>query len=368
MPTPPTVVRLLPTRGLKARLAINHAWAAVALILTGAATLAGGDPHHGHGGWHLVVAVLAILAGVAVLVAIARELATYDARHHAAVGWAEVFAGIMLVVEGLEHLKFTKFVQPALGYFVAGGLTLYIGLNLARFTGLRVLRLDDEGLFARITPLRWLRAAWSDVALLSTDARGMTIERVRGGRRRLDFGAVANRDEALAMLRLHAARNGVPTGALPPAAQRVQEALRARGSAARVVTLERPGHTATEAAQVLDCDVARIVKSLVFRGAGSGQPLLVLASGANRVDESRLAALAGEPAGRATPEFVREHTGFAIGGVAPLGHPAALPTWIDQDLLQHPSVWAAGGTPEAFVRLDPHDLAGLTGGTVTAIR
>lgn len=130
--------------------------------------------------------------------------------------------------------------------------------------------------------------------------------------------------------------------------------------------------TAEDAARAIGCQVAQIVKSLVFDlvdGDGAPRPVLALVSGVNRLDESRLAAAAG--GGRATrvdADRVREVTGFPIGGVPPFGHPAPLPTFVDPDLLDHAEVWAAGGTPRSVFALDPADLVRVTGGTVTPLR
>ena len=113
--------------------------------------------------------------------------------------------------------------------------------------------------------------------------------------------------------------------------------------------------------------VAQIAKSILFRGAVSGQPVLVVASGVNRVNEQAAAALAGEPLEKASPDFVRAATGYAIGGVAPVGFPAPIATRIDQDLLQFEEVWAAAGTPFAVFSLDPHHLSEITGGAVARL-
>ena len=155
---------------------------------------------------------------------------------------------------------------------------------------------------------------------------------------------------------------------LPPAAQRVQEALIALGRTYVVHQLDRSTRTAAEAAEAVGCQVGQIAKSLVFRGETTGRPVLAIACGANRVSEARLADLMGEPMGRATPEFVRQATGFAIGGVPPLGHAAPLPIYIDEDLLQFEVIWAAAGTPHAVFPLPPGDLPALTGGRVVALR
>jgi prolyl-tRNA editing enzyme YbaK/EbsC (Cys-tRNA(Pro) deacylase) len=154
---------------------------------------------------------------------------------------------------------------------------------------------------------------------------------------------------------------------LSASAQKVQDALVALGVSCRVVELPASTRTAQEAASAVGCTVGQIVKSLVFRATQTGKPLLVIASGANRVNEARLAELAGEPVGKADAAFVRAHTGFAIGGVAPLGHPAPIETYIDADLLQYAEIWAAAGTPNAVFALTPADLQMITGGRVVAI-
>jgi prolyl-tRNA editing enzyme YbaK/EbsC (Cys-tRNA(Pro) deacylase) len=157
------------------------------------------------------------------------------------------------------------------------------------------------------------------------------------------------------------------SASLSASAQRVQDALMALGLPCRVVELPASTRTAQEAADAVGCLVGQIVKSLVFRGARTDSPILVLASGANRVNEARLGELAGEPIAKADAAFVRAHTGFAIGGVAPLGHPAPLKTYIDADLLQYAEIWAAAGTPNAVFALTPADLQMMTGGKVVTV-
>src|SRR5216683_2810759 len=120
---------------------------------------------------------------------------------------------------------------------------------------------------------------------------------------------------------------------LPDSARRVQEALDRSGLAFRVVEMPASTRTAKEAAAAIGCTVAQIAKSILFRGAVSGSPLLVVASGGNRVNEQAVAALAGEPLEKASPDFVRQATGYAIGGVPPAGFPTPIATWIDRDLL-----------------------------------
>lgn len=156
--------------------------------------------------------------------------------------------------------------------------------------------------------------------------------------------------------------------ALSPAARHVQEALRLLGRDYVVRELPQSTRSAAEAAQAVGCQVGQIAKSLVFRARLSDRAVLVIASGANRVDEARLAELLGEAVGRADPDFVRRHTGYAIGGVAPVGHATALPVFIDADLLGYEQIWAAAGTPHAVFPLPARDLPALTGGQVVAIR
>jgi len=155
---------------------------------------------------------------------------------------------------------------------------------------------------------------------------------------------------------------------LSGSAQRVQAALAAAGVASVIVEYDVPARTSAEAAAVLGCSVAQIAKSLVFRAAASGTPVLVIASGANRVDERKIAAQIGEAIGKADAAFVRECTGYAIGGIPPLGHAQALATLIDRDLLQHDVVYAAGGTPHAMFPIAPGDLVRVAGGTVADVK
>jgi prolyl-tRNA editing enzyme YbaK/EbsC (Cys-tRNA(Pro) deacylase) len=151
---------------------------------------------------------------------------------------------------------------------------------------------------------------------------------------------------------------------LPASAQRVQDALAAAGSRARVRELAIAARTAQQAADALGVDVGQIAKSLIFRGASSGRAVLVIAAGDRRVSESKIAALAGEPIERADPQFVRQHTGFAIGGVAPLAHVAPITTYIDASLQRFETVWAAAGTPHCVFPISPADLARISGGLV----
>lgn len=142
--------------------------------------------------------------------------------------------------------------------------------------------------------------------------------------------------------------------------ERVARALAERGHGA---TIESVDESTRSAAEALGVDVGQIAKSLVFRGVDSGDALLVIASGDRRVDEAVLAGLAGEGIGRADAGFVREHTGFAIGGVAPVGHPRPLRCWLDDALWRFERLWAAAGSPFAVFPVAPSALPELTGGT-----
>ena len=155
---------------------------------------------------------------------------------------------------------------------------------------------------------------------------------------------------------------------LSPSAQKVQRALNALGLTLDVVELPASTRTAPEAAAAIGCSVGQIVKSLVFKGKRSEKPVLVIASGANRVSEKKIEALIGEPLGKADADFVRQHTGFVIGGVPPLGHLEPIQTFIDEDLLQYETIWAAAGTPNAVFRLDPPGLLRMTGGEVCDLK
>lgn len=155
---------------------------------------------------------------------------------------------------------------------------------------------------------------------------------------------------------------------LSAAARRIEDALAARGMAGRVREMPDSTRTSAEAAAAIGCGVAQIAKSLVFRGRSSGAAVLVVASGANRVDERKLAAAAGEKIARADPDFVRAATGFAIGGVPPFGHPAPIRTFVDRDLLGLDPLWAAAGTPFAVFRLTAAELLALTGGAAADLR
>lgn len=154
---------------------------------------------------------------------------------------------------------------------------------------------------------------------------------------------------------------------LSPSAAKVQEALRARGFANEVIERAQSTRSAAEAAAAVGCTVGQIAKSIVFRAKGSGRAILVVASGPNRVNEKAIEALIGEKLGKADADYVRDRTGFVIGGVPPLGHATRLETFIDQDLAAFPEIWAAAGTPNAVFKLTPDELRRMTGGQVVSI-
>lgn len=155
---------------------------------------------------------------------------------------------------------------------------------------------------------------------------------------------------------------------LSPTARKVQDMLTGMGFACQVIEFAESTRTAQEAADRVGCALGQIVKSLIFKGLSSGKSVLVLTSGANRVDEKRISAYAGEQIGRADADFVRAVTGFAIGGVPPLGHPQPIETYLDEDLLQYATIWAAAGTPNAVFELTPADLQKMTGGKVVRVK
>jgi Cys-tRNA(Pro) deacylase len=155
---------------------------------------------------------------------------------------------------------------------------------------------------------------------------------------------------------------------LSPSAQKVQDALHALGFDLTVIEHAESTRTAQEAADRVGVKLGQIVKSLIFKGKKTGKAILVLTSGANRVDEKRIKAYAGEKIGRAEPDFVREVTGYAIGGVPPIAHFQQMETYLDEDLMQYDVIWAAAGTPNAVFELTPEDLRAMTKGRVERVK
>lgn len=155
---------------------------------------------------------------------------------------------------------------------------------------------------------------------------------------------------------------------LSSSAQKIQDLLRSLGYDYTVIEHAESTRTAQEAAERAGCELGQIVKSLIFKGKESGKPILVLTSGANRVDEKRIAGYAGEAIVRADVDFVRTVTGFAIGGVPPIGHAQKMETYLDEDFLQYQTIWAAAGTPNAIFELKTKDLQKMTGARVVRVK
>ena len=155
---------------------------------------------------------------------------------------------------------------------------------------------------------------------------------------------------------------------LSPSAQKIQNLLNSLGYNYTVIEHAESTRTALEAAERAGCELGQIVKSLIFKGKESGKPIIVLTSGANRVDEKRIRGYAGEGIGKADADFVRAVTGFAIGGVPPLGHVHKVETYMDEDFLQYEIVWAAAGTPNAIFELKTSDLQKMTDAKVVQVK
>ncbi|HQS83759.1 MAG: hypothetical protein B7Y25_02365 [Alphaproteobacteria bacterium 16-39-46] len=156
---------------------------------------------------------------------------------------------------------------------------------------------------------------------------------------------------------------------LAKSAQSVQDALDRKGLECIVRMLEESTRTAHEAAETLGCDVSQIVKSLIFKTKLTQRPVLILASGSNRVNEKIIESYLGEEILKADADFTREITGFAIGGIPPIGHLQKIDLiFIDEDLLKLESLWAAAGTPNAVFNLHGKDLCTLTEGRVVTLK
>ena len=154
---------------------------------------------------------------------------------------------------------------------------------------------------------------------------------------------------------------------LSASAQKVQESLRNLGINCQVVELPGSTRTAADAASAVGCRVEQIAKSIIFQGKASGRPVMVIASDSNRVNEKKLRDLISEPVKKADADFVRLHTGFAIGGVPPVGHANPIKIFIDQDLMGYAEIWAAAGTPHAVFKLTPQELTLMTKGRTVDI-
>ena len=150
-----------------------------------------------------------------------------------------------------------------------------------------------------------------------------------------------------------------------PQALRVQAAL---GPSYTVVEFDESTHTAQDAANAIGCDVAQIAKSILFRTAQTGRAVLVITSGRNRVDDKKIRALLGEKIERASAEFVKEMTGFEVGGVPPVAHAHPCTVFIDQDLRAFPTIWAAGGTGNAVFEIGFDELVTASGAMVRGVK
>jgi prolyl-tRNA editing enzyme YbaK/EbsC (Cys-tRNA(Pro) deacylase) len=153
-----------------------------------------------------------------------------------------------------------------------------------------------------------------------------------------------------------------------PTALRTSQLLRDAGIDANVVEFEQTTRTSAEAAAAIGCSIGEIAKSIVFRGKDSGQAIVVIASGDNRVSEAKVAAKLGESLLRADADFVRTATGYAIGGVAPIGHSQPVRLLLDKDLQRFETLWAAAGTPFSVFPLTPDQLRRLTGAEWADVR
>jgi len=143
-------------------------------------------------------------------------------------------------------------------------------------------------------------------------------------------------------------------------ARKVQDELKQMGVKLQVVELPQTTRTAQNAADAIGCEIGQIVKSIILRTKMSSRALCVLTSGTNQVDEKKVERWIGEPIKMADPDFVKNATGFSIGGVAPVGHSNPIITLIDEDLLNYAEIWAAAGTPNAVFRLTPMELLRIT--------
>lgn len=146
--------------------------------------------------------------------------------------------------------------------------------------------------------------------------------------------------------------------------KRVQRALEAAGVAAEVVEMAEGTRTAADAAAAVGCEIDQIAKSIIFRGETSGAAILFLTAGGNQVDAGKASALAGEPLGKADAALIRAQTGFAIGGVAPVGHLSPIRAFWDARLSAFDRVWAAAGTPRHVFAIAPAQLQEISGATL----
>lgn len=155
---------------------------------------------------------------------------------------------------------------------------------------------------------------------------------------------------------------------LKKSAEKVQTTLNEFGLELNVMELSDSTRTAQEAANTIGCTVSQIAKSLIFKGKTSQKPILIVASGTNRINEKAIKEHIGEKLEKADADFVLENTGFAIGGIPPIGHKNPIATFIDEDLMQYEEIWAAAGTPNSVFKLTPKILAEITRGSIICVK
>lgn len=155
---------------------------------------------------------------------------------------------------------------------------------------------------------------------------------------------------------------------LSKSAERVQQVLNKFGLELKVVEFSDSTRTSEDAANAIGCSVGQIAKSLIFKGKNSQKPILIIASGVNRVNEKKIRDYIGENIEKADADFVLLHTGYAIGGIPPVGHKKYIKPLIDEDLLQYEEIWAAAGTPHAVFSITPKDLQRITEGDVVSVK
>ncbi len=150
--------------------------------------------------------------------------------------------------------------------------------------------------------------------------------------------------------------------------QRIQDILNQQGLDLKVIEFKELTRTSQEAATAIGCEVGQIAKTLIFKTKITERPICIIVSGKNRVDEKKIVYYIGEEIEKPDAEFVLQHTGFAIGGVPPIGYQFDLKPLIDEDLMAYPEIWAAAGTPHSVFRLTPEDLLKMTEGQIVNIR
>jgi len=153
-----------------------------------------------------------------------------------------------------------------------------------------------------------------------------------------------------------------------PKAQEFEQLLKTLGFELQVLELSKTTRTAVDAALAVNCQLGQIAKSIVFKTTTTQKPILVIASGSNRINEEKIAQIIGESVKKANANFVLEKTGFAIGGVAPVGHPEKIETLIDEDLFCYQEIWAAAGNPNSVFKLSPQQLLKITGGRIIKVK